>query len=255
VGVVTLHRYPLKLCFVSPTAPEYPTIGNLLATQSSRGLAESVAPYVRLAHGRGHRLRIDEINVNSCGHDAHVSGSFASALWALDVLFEMARVGVDGVNFHTYPGASYELFRFRLRHGRWEGYVAPEYYGLLMFAQAVRPGSRLLSVSESASPRSIAVWAVRGPSGQTELVLINHGPRDRDFAIRTPQSTADGSLELLQAPSLGASHGVSIGEEGFAPGTATGQLTGAPKTASIKPVSHQYRVRVPPASAALLTVP
>jgi hypothetical protein len=255
VGIMTLHRYPLKLCFVSPGAPEYPTIGNLLSARSSRGLAESVAPYVRMAHARGRRLRVDEMNVNSCGHDAHISSSFASALWALDVLFEMARVGVEGVNFHTYPGASYELFRFRRVRGRWEGYVAPEYYGLLMFAQAVQPGSRLLGVRELPRPGSIKAWAVRSPSQQTELVAINDGARAQEIEVRTPRNGADASLELLRAPNLGASHGVSIGGASFAPGTTTGRFTSAPKTTLIKPLKNEYRALLPPASAALLTIP
>ncbi len=50
-----------------------------------------------------------------------VAHSFASALWSLDVLFEMARVGVDGVNLHTFPGATYQLFTFSRAHGRWRG--------------------------------------------------------------------------------------------------------------------------------------
>lgn len=255
VAIVTLHRYPLKLCFVPPGAPEYPTIGNLLAARSSGGLATSVAPYVRLAHAHGRRLRVDEMNVNSCGHDARVSNSFASALWALKVLFEMARVGVDGVNFHTYPGASYELFHFRRIHGRWLGYVAPEYYGLLMFAQAVAPGSRLLSVNVSPRLSSVAVWAVRGPAGQTNVLVINDGTHSRDISVRGALGVADATLELLRAPSLAANHGVTIGGERFAPGTTTGRLAGAPNPTPIRPVDKEYRVSVPPASAALLAIP
>src|SRR5205814_1754923 len=75
--------------------------------------------------------------------------AFASARWGLDVLFEMAAVGVDGVNMHTFPGAAYELFTFRQVRGRWQAVVAPEYYGLEAFAQAAPAGSRLLSVPPS----------------------------------------------------------------------------------------------------------
>ena len=46
-----------------------------------------------------------------------VSDTFASALWVLDTLFNLAAVGVDGVNVHTLPGAAYELFTFRYRRG------------------------------------------------------------------------------------------------------------------------------------------
>ena len=70
-----------------------------------------------------------------------------SALWALDALFELPPVGVDRVNIHSYPGATYELFTFAREHGSWRAFVEPEYYGMLMFAQAPPPGSRLLGIS------------------------------------------------------------------------------------------------------------
>ena len=46
---------------------------------------------------------------------AGVSDTFASALWALDTLFNFASAGVDGVNFHMLPGSHYELFTFARR--------------------------------------------------------------------------------------------------------------------------------------------
>ena len=58
----------------------------------------------------------------------------------LDTLFAMARSGVDGVNIHTLPTASYKPFEFRRIRGRWLATVEPEYYALLMFEQAAPPG-------------------------------------------------------------------------------------------------------------------
>jgi len=144
VGVVSLHRYPLQSCFTSRRSTRYPTIEHLLSAAASTGLAESFAPYAAIAHGRGLPLRIDELNTVSCGADPAISKTFASALWALDTLFEMARVGIDGVNVHTFPGAGYELFTFSHAEGRWRASIAPEYYGLLMFAQAAPPGSVMI---------------------------------------------------------------------------------------------------------------
>jgi hypothetical protein len=69
-------------------------------------LADGVARYVKLAHSHGLLLRIDEMNSLSCGADNRISDAFVSALWAVDALFEMARVGVDGVNIFSNPGAS-----------------------------------------------------------------------------------------------------------------------------------------------------
>ena len=81
LSVVTLHRYPLQQCFVSPRAPTYPTIPNLFSAAASEGLANSVLRYVALAHRNGLQLRIDEMNSVSCGPGTGVSNVFASALW------------------------------------------------------------------------------------------------------------------------------------------------------------------------------
>src|SRR5947209_14563546 len=51
-------------------------------------------------------------------------------------LFAMDRAGVDGVNFHAFPGAAYAPFEFRHASGRWTAIVHPEYYGIIMFARA-----------------------------------------------------------------------------------------------------------------------
>src|SRR5205807_8152509 len=66
-------------------------------------------------HGAGLPLRVDEINSVACGGAAGVSNTFASALWALDTMFALVRTGVDGVNVHTFQGATYRLFRMRFR--------------------------------------------------------------------------------------------------------------------------------------------
>ena len=253
LGLVTLHRYPLQQCYISLSSPQYPTIGNLLSKGATTGLASSVTPYVALSHGRGLPVRIDEMNTVSCGSGAGVSNAFASALWALDALFEMARVSVDGVNIHTYPGATYELFTFRHEHGSWVAAVAPEYYGLLAFAQGAPPGSRLLRTTV-ARGGGIRAWATRGLDGRTRVVLINVGSgRPRTVAVRAPAGTA--TLERLQAPDLHATRGVTLGGRSFGSATTTGLLAGSARSASITSAGNQYTVTVPAGSAVLLTVP
>src|SRR5262249_12850232 len=54
-SLVTLHRYPLKRCSKS----NHLSTAELLSDDSSKGLADSVARYVSLAHARRMRLRID----------------------------------------------------------------------------------------------------------------------------------------------------------------------------------------------------
>lgn len=254
LSLVTLHRYPLQRCFMPAASPLYPTIHNLLSPAASAGLAQSVAPYVRLAHGHGLRLRIDELNSVSCGGAPGVSDSFASALWALDAAFQMARVGVDGINVHTFPGARYQLFRFRRRRGTWTARVFPEYYGLMMFAQAAPPGSRLLHIS-GAGAAGVNAWATRAPDGTTRVVMINAAAaRSRLVALRVPGSGGVATLDRLSAPGLAARTRVTIGGQTFGSHTTTGVPSGSEKLTSITPARGEYVVRLPAASAALLRI-
>src|SRR5207302_1216090 len=106
IRFVTVHRYQLSRCFITPSSPQYPTISRLLQSGAASGLAASVAPFARIAHARHARLRVDELNSVACAGSPNVSNRFASALWALDAVYEMRRVGADGVNIHTFPIAN-----------------------------------------------------------------------------------------------------------------------------------------------------
>jgi hypothetical protein len=253
VRVATLHQYPLKRCDMPAATAVYPSVARLLSRAASHGLADSVAPYVRLAHQRHVSLRIDELNSVSCGGAPGVSDVFASALWALDASFQMVRVGVDGVNIHTFPRATYGLFRFQRRHGRWHASVAPEYYGLLMFARAAPPDSHLLRWSGTLG--RVHAWATRTSEGPVHIVLINESSvQTRPLAVRVAGARGLASLERLEAPSLTARTGVTLGGQSFGSATTSGLLAGRPQLSLLAPVSGDYVVKLPPASAAMLTL-
>jgi hypothetical protein len=254
LALVTLHRYPLQKCYIRKASPQYPTIAHLLSPVASSGLAASVAADVALAHRHGIPLRIDEMNTNSCGSSHGVTDTFASALWALDALFAMAGAGADGVNVHTYPKATYELFSFARSSGQWHGQVAPEYYGLLAFALAAPPGSRLLHVSGAAT-QGVRAWATRGRDGHIRIALINDSATgSRAIAIQAP-TNAPAALFRLQAPGLASYRGITLAGQSFGSRTATGLLAGAQRTFSINPTGGDYLIHVPAASAAVLTLP
>jgi hypothetical protein len=254
VELVTLHGYPLQLCSVSRHSARYPTVAHLLAPSSSIGLADSFAPYAAVARAHGLSLRIDELNSVSCGADPAVSDTFASALWALDTLFEMVRVGIHGVNIHTFPGAGYELFRITRAAGGWRAVVAPEYYGLLLFARAAPAGSRLLRVSGAASG-AVRTWATRARDGTIRVVLVNSGDRARRLSVGVVGAPAGPPvLERLSAPGARARTGISLGGQSFGSPTSTGTLPGDVRTIAMSPVHGRYVVTLPAASAAMIVL-
>jgi hypothetical protein len=252
--LVTYHRYPLRNCTTDPSDPTFASIPNLLADSSSAGLAAPLSPFVRTAAAHRLPLRIAEMNSASCQGTAGVSDSFASALWALDTMFNFASRGVRGVNFHMLPGSHYELFMVsRTASGAWQAFVHPEYYGLMLFAQAFPPDARLLPVT--APPGPVKVWATVGPDGTVRVTAINQdATAEHDVNMLVPGATAGGSLETLAAPGLAATSGVSLGGQSFGDQTATGTLPGAPAATPVAPSSGVYTVPLASGSATLLTI-
>jgi Glycosyl hydrolase family 79 C-terminal beta domain len=249
VELATLHRYPLQRCFVSTSSPRFPSIANLLTPAASVGLAERFATFATIAHAHRIPFRLDELNSVSCGAVKRVSQSFASALWVLDVLFELARAGIDGVNIHTFPQAGYNLFSF---YARGRALVFPEYYGLLLFARAAPPGARLIPLA-GRRPQPMRAWATIGHDGSVRVVLINADPRRAHVVgVRIPGLSGAAALLRLQAPDLAARSGVTLGGRSFGSQTDSGVLE--PRTDSVSSAAGKYTVTLPAASAALLSL-
>ncbi len=253
LGLVTLHQYPFNRCFSQPGSPTYPTVTRLLSRYGSRGVEPALTRYVDIARHDGLALRLDETNSVSCGGKRGVSDTFASALWALDSLFALARIGVVGVNFHSFPGAAYELFRFRLAHGRWSATVAPVYYGMLMFAQAAPPGSRLLRLTTTGSG-NLRAWSTRATDGTLRVVLINDDLSRRHVVlVRASARFATATTVSLTAPSPYARGGVEYGGRSFGI-ASTGLLSRPAATHTLASGPGRYLITVAPASAAMLTL-
>lgn len=96
----------------------------------------------------GKPLRVAEMNSISNSGRRGVSDAFAAALWTLDGSFEVAQAGGVGVNFHQ--GAGQNLYAAIIRwydanNKLLPPQLRPPFYAMLMFQQAVRGGSRLMT--------------------------------------------------------------------------------------------------------------
>jgi hypothetical protein len=255
---VTVHRYPLNRCVANRGSPLYPTVTHLLSLSASRGLAQGMRRFVALAHRHGASFRVDELNAVTCGGEPGVSNTFAAALWTLDTQFWMAAAGADAVDVHIHPQApANQLFTFVRRQGRWIGAVRPQYYGLLMFARAAPPGARLLHIA-GPPPGRLRAWATLGLDGRIRVVLINDSLRRATAVlVRGPRASAGSvaTLERLLAPGASATGGVTLAGQRFGSETVTGTLRGRARSLTMTPAKGGYRVRLPAASAAMLTMP
>jgi hypothetical protein len=248
--LATFHRYPLRAGVTDPKSPIYASIPNLMNDQNSAGLAQGIVPAVSAAHAAGIPFRLAEMNSASNRGQAGVSDTFASALWFLDTFFNLANVGVDGVNVHSLPFAPYELFTFTNPNHVWQAFVHPDYYGMLMFAQAFPPGARLLPVSAPNTP--LKVWATQAPDGHTRVELINKDTTNAyQVQVQVPNASM-ATLEYLQAPTIDSKSGVTLGGQSFGNETTSGSLP-PPRTLPAISVGGVYSINVPVASAVLLT--
>jgi hypothetical protein len=249
--LATIHAYPLKRC----RATTHVTAAELLSQTSSVGLANLLAPAAQTAQRAHVPIRIGEFNSVSCGGQPGLSDTFAAALWSVDALFALANVGFDGVNFHSTPVVTNHLFNVQQSGGRWVGTVYPIYYGLQLFAQAAPPGARLEPVTGRPGS-TIRAWATRAADGTTRVVLINMAASGtRTLTVRLKGATGTATVERLTAPGgVGAKTGVTLGGRSYGSSTSTGILAGTPTSTPTAGVDGRYRVTLPAASAALLTI-
>jgi hypothetical protein len=207
---------------------------------------------VAIAHSRGLPVRNDEMNTVACGNVRGVAETFASALWAMDASFQMANVGVDGINIHTAPGYSDQLFAFTGSGSRWRGMVSPEYYGLLMFAQAAPRGARILPVTGATS--TLRAWSTKSRNGRIRVLLINDDTSHPQTITLQVGGGGTAKVQRLQAPGVRATRHITLAGQSFARNTTTGRLTGHFRVTLLHRSGGAYHVRLPAASAELLTL-
>jgi hypothetical protein len=243
--VLTVHRYRLSSCWARDS-PSYPRIPTLLDESATAGLAHRLRSAVRFARRAGRSLVVSEINSMSCGGTAGVADAFATALWAPDVLFELAGAGVGGVNWHMRPqklNAPFEVMGGAIR-------PLPELYGLAVFVQMLGTDARLLHTRISAARGlHVKVWAVRSRERDTVL-LINKGVRAAGVSIAGFPARGRARLQRLLAPSVRSRDHVTFGGRWIGP---DGGWHGRVVTTALARGRGSYHVRVPRYSAALLS--
>jgi hypothetical protein len=118
--------------------------------------------------------RMDETNTCSGHGQQGVSDTFLSSLWAIDYLFEVAKRGGSGVNFHNGENGQDGTVPFYYEPLKETNglvtQVQPEFYGMLLFAQA--GAGSMISATVTTSAPHFTAWAVKA-SGSTNVVLNN----------------------------------------------------------------------------------
>ena len=196
------HRYPLRAASPIRARPSYPSIPNLLSDRVLRRPRAAVAPYVAVAHAHGLPFRVDELNsaASPLPGQPGVSDTFASGAVDARHAVQPGRASASTASTSTRcPAPRTSCSRSAQRGGGWQAFVHPDYYGLLMFAQAFPPGARLLPVARAGRPGQ-GVGHARAPTGTSGSSLINKDSRAHDGRAPAALGRRPASARVAAAP-------------------------------------------------------
>ena len=203
MALFTSHIYFMSAKEVDPKSPRFSSLANLLVRKAD----EEWVPQLEAAKAVGIPFRLDECNSASAGGTRGVSDAFASALWGVDFLFDVAERGGAGINIHGgFTPGNYAPIIYLAKEDRYE--PSPLYYGMLLFHQAAK--GRVVE-AECRSSANLTAHAVIGDDDALRLVLVNKDLR-KPVLARVSTATAASRAEVIRltAPSASATEGVRL---------------------------------------------
>jgi len=201
-------------------------------------------------------FRQTEMNSVAGGGQAGISDAFQAALWLIEAGCTMAAAGMAGFNFHTGQYTDYALWEFTaspVNGARQLLTVHAPYYGLLVLAELLGNGARLLSIGGGAG--SLTAWATLDAAGAVRVALINKSNAAVSAAVEIA-SYETAAAKLLTAPGYAATSGITYGGQTFdgaaAAGAYAGKLLGASVAHAVDAAAGVFTVSVPAVSAVVL---
>ena len=193
--------------------------------------------------------RICEVNSFCGGGKQGVSDTFGAALWVLDYLFTLASAGCGGVNIETGVNQlGFVSWYSPIRRNEAGAFAAaPEYYGMLAFAEASR--GTLVHVNCDAADANISAYAVVAADRSLFVTIVNkEAALDASVNLVLPRNVGNGRVFRLTAPSLEATAGVSFGGSAV---SADGKWKPT-SSESVKARNGRATIAVPAGSAAVV---
>jgi hypothetical protein len=146
-------------------------------------------------------FRMGECNSYYAGGQPGVSDAYASALWAVDMVFQCALGGASGVNFQGGDQGQYALITDTkcVVDG-----VRPEFYGVLL---ATLAGQGTMRVTElNSGGRNVTAYAVQASDGSVKVVVVN-----KESQIVELQVEMSGAMKEVGSATLVAMTQMSAG--------------------------------------------
>jgi len=245
INLLTVHSYRFD-------PKSKPKVERLLHEGDSSGYAAKFIDGIKVAHDAGLKLRMTESGSAWGGGVEGFSDAFATSLWTLDVFFEFAKVGLDGIHPHGGGMGHYSPIKEGIDPKTKKAFfiASAPYYGMLVFAEATAHNARFLPIERDVG--KVKLWATLDDQGITRIVAINKDTQAAcDLSITVDGS--DATVKRLEAPSLGSTTGISFGGQTFDQST-DGHPIGTIHAERLPITEHLLQLNVAPASAALVTI-
>jgi len=143
--------------------------------------------------------RVTESNNVYGGGKAGVSDTFASALWALDLMWTVAENNGDGINFHGGYGLFYSPVL--IQNGVLN--ASPEYYAMLAFKYGSSGGTIIPAIISD--PGFCSAYACVKADNNYTVTLINKDETNKySFTVRLNKTASAIQVLRLTAPSVTA---------------------------------------------------
>ncbi len=239
IAMLTSHHY------IMGQADPATTIELML--QEEKKYQPALAKFQAAAQAAHVPWRMCETQSFSGGGKAGVSDTFASALWALDYLFVLAGYGCSGVNMETGVNHLGRVSKYTPITGELPGPYAPapEYYGLLAFAQAAK-GEQIAAATNTGGI-NLTAYATR--QGHDTVVTVINKDMTQGAAVEISGIAAkQAKVMRLTGPSLAATSGASLG------GAAADGAWSGGKSEAVRIAGGKVFADVPAASAALISL-
>jgi Glycosyl hydrolase family 79 C-terminal beta domain len=209
---LTWHRYPLNTSNA--------TVEGLLAANANNVLngISTLTSQAQTSSGVSRPFILSECNSVAGGGKEGVSNVYASALWAVDFLFEIASKKAEAVQLHTTTtsaqgtGGWYSPFRYS-RAGGVSTLVDinPSYYAMYLFVQAAQNGGKIIPVTfNNPGNYNVKLWCVKDNAGKLRLVTINKTTNEYQIKFSVSTGKTTGELIRLTAPSITAKYGDGV---------------------------------------------
>jgi hypothetical protein len=184
-----------------------PASTDALLVSPDRALTTDLSELAAGAASIGVPFRIAETNSFYNGGAPGISDSYASALWVIDHLFNIALAGGSGANLHG--GGDGDGYTPIADNNGAVVEARPEYYGALLFTLA--GSGALWSTSVAAAGLNVSAYTVRAADGSLHIVIVNKETNQNfKLSIDCAQPVQSAEALVMSASALDATGGVTI---------------------------------------------